>query len=139
MKIFDRMIASAKQKGTWKRISFIMKSEWSQLDYIEVPNKKWYLNANGMELFEFDNGIFIAHAMEAKNAFNGFGIIKILPKGARAVEIERSEDIIFVTNPDSTAPDTWTKVTDPEEIESWLLRHNKRHLQQMYLEKYPPT
>ena len=55
------------------------------------------------------------------------------------VDVEVSEDVIHVKNPDSIKLATWKKVTKPEEMEEWLLKRNKRHLQQMYLENCPPT
>jgi hypothetical protein len=83
----------------------------------------------GNELYQFDNGII----------FEAFGQIKVLPGDAKVVEVEETEHAIAVTNPHSTQEATWSKVMTPEEIESWLLRRNKRHLQQMYIEGSPPT
>jgi hypothetical protein len=133
------MIKAAKTSGVFKRLKSILKPEWSALDYIEVPNEKWYLHPNGNELYQFDSGIFVAHSQIEDNIFEVFGTIKVLPNDAKVVEVEETENAIAVTNPQSNQEATWSKVTTPEDIESWLLRRNKRHLQQMYIEGSPPT
>jgi hypothetical protein len=66
----------------------ILKPEWSALDYIEVPNEKWYLHPAGNELYQFDNGIFVAHSQIEDNIFEAFGQIKVLPGDAKVVEVE---------------------------------------------------
>ena len=88
---------------------------------------------------EFDNGIFVAHSGFEENLYKEYRSIKVLPKGAVVVEAEKSEDMIHVLNPESIKAPTWTRVTKPEEMESWLMRRNKRHLQQMYIEQSPLT
>jgi hypothetical protein len=138
-KELERMIKALKTSGVFKRLKSILKPEWSALDYIEVPNEKWYLHPNGNELYQFDSGIFVAHSQIEDNIFEVFGTIKVLPNDAKVVEVEETENAIAVTNPQSNQEVTWSKVTTPEDIESWLLRRNKRHLQQMYIEGSPPT
>ena len=117
----------------------IFKPERSSLDYIEIPNERWFLTKNKQELYEFDSGIFLAHKAVEDNLYEGFSMIKVLPPDACAVEVETSGDMTQVLNPESIAPCTWKKITKPIEIEAWILRRNKRHLQQMYVEKSPPT
>ena len=38
-----------------------MKPPISKLDYIEVPNDKWYYSKRNDEVYQFDNGLFRAH------------------------------------------------------------------------------
>ena len=109
------------------------------MDYIEVPNEIWYLDKKGDELYEFDNGIFVAHSKFEENLYETYGTIKVPPKDVVVVEVEISDDVIHVKNPESIQQWTWTKVTKPDEMEEWLMRRNKRHLQQMYIEQSPPT
>jgi hypothetical protein len=138
-KELERMIKAAKTSGVFKRLRSVLKPEWSSLDYIEIPNEKWYLHPNGNELYQFDNGIFVAHGQLEDTIFAPFGTIKVLPDHAKEVDVESTEHAIAVLNPDLIQEATWTKVTKLEEIESWLLRRNKRHLQQMFIEGSPPT
>jgi hypothetical protein len=56
------MIAAARSRAMYKRLRAILKPEWSALDYIEVPTKHWYLTKSGDELYEFNEGIFLAHS-----------------------------------------------------------------------------
>ena len=93
------------------------------------------------ELYEFQDGIFIAHRQIEPFAFKVDGIIKILPDDVQAIEVEETENCLYVLDPTSTvpAPPTWRVVDDADEMEEWLLRCNKRHLQQMYVEERPPT
>ena len=138
-KILKQMVKAARARGVFKRLRSILKPEWSQLDYIEVPNEKWFLTADKEELYEFDNGIFLSHKRVDENLYESFAMIKVIPKDICAVEVTQSGDMITVDNPDSIAPCTWRKITKPVEIEAWLLRRNKRHLQQMFVEGSPPT
>eukprot|EP00956_Cyclotella_meneghiniana_P008351 scaffold11188_cov43-Cyclotella_meneghiniana.AAC.2 len=137
-KMIKCMINAAKRKGMFKRLRAILKSAWSSLDYIEVPVEKWLLDVESNELFEFDNGIYIAHAKFEEDLYEQYGQIKIPPNTAKVVDVETSGDVIHVKNPDSTKLATWRRVTKPEEMEEWLLKRNKRHLQQMYIEQCPP-
>eukprot|EP00956_Cyclotella_meneghiniana_P035927 scaffold119601_cov26-Cyclotella_meneghiniana.AAC.1 len=124
---------------SFQALETILKREWSALDYIEVPKEIWYLDKNGDELYKFDNGIFIAHSSFEENLYEKYGSIKVPPKDVLVVKVETSDDMIHVKNPESIQQWTWTKVTKPEEMEDWLMRRNKRHLQQMYVEQSPPT
>ena len=137
--VLQRMVQAAKIKGMFKRMRAIFKPERSSLDYIEIPNERWFLTKDRQELYEFDSGIFLAHKAVEENLYESFSMIKVLPPDACAVEVESAGDMIQALNPDSIAPCTWKKITKPIEIEAWILRRNKRHLQQMYVEKSPPT
>eukprot|EP00956_Cyclotella_meneghiniana_P028243 scaffold65096_cov24-Cyclotella_meneghiniana.AAC.3 len=102
------MIQCALSKGMFKRLKAILKSEWAALDYIEIPNDKWYLDKELNELYEFDNGIFVAHSGFEQNLYEGYGSIKVLTKDAVVVEVEKSEDVIHVLNPESIKAPSWT-------------------------------
>jgi hypothetical protein len=134
------MIAAARTTSMFKRLRAILKPEWSALDYIEVPTKTWYLTKDKEELYEFCEGIFLSHGGGGDDdLFEEDSTEKVPPDMIYAVEVQIMGDMIFVKNPDSIELIQWSKVTKPEEIENWLLRRNKRHLQQMYFEKSPPT
>ena len=74
-RVYKNMIQSALSKGVFKRLKAILKREWSALDYIEVPNEIWYLDKNGDELYEFDNGIFVAHSRFEEDLYERYGSI----------------------------------------------------------------
>jgi hypothetical protein len=69
-KILKQMITASRQKATNKRLNSIFCPEWASLDYIEVPNEAWFMSSNGKELYEFDNGIFVAHQQIDERVLN---------------------------------------------------------------------
>jgi hypothetical protein len=48
--VLKQMVSAAKQQVQNKKLSAILKPDWSSLDYIEVPNEKWFLSKDGTEL-----------------------------------------------------------------------------------------
>ncbi|KAL7506238.1 hypothetical protein ACHAXN_003506 [Cyclotella atomus] len=139
-KVLKQMIATARQKETNKRLSAIFKPEWTILDYIEVPNEIWFLSENGEELYKFDDGIFVAHQPIDERVFKPIGVCKVLPPNTKVVQVEVTRDAIYVaeTTGESVKP-SWRIVDDPAEMQEWLRRRNKRHLNQMHVEQRPPT
>jgi hypothetical protein len=107
--ILNRMIISAKQQAQNKKLSAILRPDWSSLDFIEVPNERWFLAEDGMELYEFQDGIFIAHRQIESTAFEPDGIIKVLPDNTRVVEVEETEDALYILEqtPTIPSPPTW--------------------------------
>jgi hypothetical protein len=92
--------------------------------------------------YEFQDGIFIAHRQIESTAFEPDGIIKVLPDNTCVVEIEETaEDALYVLEPTPTTPSppTWRVIDNADEMEEWLLRRNRWHLQQMYVKERPPT
>jgi hypothetical protein len=140
-KVLKQMITASRQKVTNKRLNAIFRPEWASLDYIEVPNEVWFMSRDGSELYEFDDGIFVAHQQIDERVFEPFGICKVLPDDSIVVEVEQTEDAIFVKEPSELNPPepTWQTVDKPDEMQEWLMRRNKRHLNQMHAEERPPT
>ena len=140
-KILKQMISASKQKVTNKRLNSIFRPEWSSLDYIEVPNEAWFLSSDGEELYEFDNGIFVAHQQIDERVFEPHGVCKVLPPDAIVVNVEIDEHAIYVEEPPEHDPPkpSWRTIEDPAEMQEWLRRRNKRHLNQMHVEERPPT
>jgi len=140
-KVLKQMITASRQKATNKRLNAIFRPEWASLDYIEVPNEVWFMSRDGTELYEFDEGIFVAHQQIDERVFEPFGICKVLPDDSIVVEVEQTEDAIFVKEPCELNPPepTWQTVDKPDEMQEWLMRRNKRHLNQMHAEERPPT
>jgi hypothetical protein len=81
------MISASKQKATNNQLNSIFRPEWSSLDYIKVPNEAWFLSKDGNELYEFDDGIFIAHQQIDERGFETFGVCKVLPQDSIVVKI----------------------------------------------------
>eukprot|EP00956_Cyclotella_meneghiniana_P042621 scaffold248723_cov109-Cyclotella_meneghiniana.AAC.1 len=140
-KVLKQMITVSRQKATNKRLNGIFRPEWSSLDYIEIPNETWFLSKDGEELYEFDNGIFVAHQKIDERVFEVFGVCKVLPPDSIVVNVEIDENAIYVEEPPTLDPPkpSWRTVEDPYEMQEWLRRRNKRHLNQMHAEERPPT
>ncbi|KAL3787049.1 hypothetical protein ACHAWO_007438 [Cyclotella atomus] len=51
------------------------------------------------------------------------------------------EDTIYVEEPPEHNPPkpSWQMIDDPEEMQEWLRKQNKRHLNQMHVKERPPT
>ncbi len=109
------------------------------MDHVEVPLEQWYYSSRQDEIYEFDNGIFQAHTRIAEDLFDTHAVSKVLPADAKVVEIAVEAEGIRILTPSPSAAPRWTKISKVSEMEHWLLRRNKRHLQQMYLEESPPT
>ena len=109
------------------------------MDHVEVPLEQWYYSSRQDEIYEFDNGIFQAHTRIAEDLFDTHAVSKVLPADAKVVEIAVEAEGIQILTPSPSAAPRWTKISKVSEMEHWLLRRNKRHLQQMYLEESPPT
>eukprot|EP01082_Thalassiosira_pseudonana_P016004 g13600.t1 g13600 contig9:10029-12311(+) len=124
--ILKRLVTATKTKALHRKLSAVLKPERVGMDHIEVPQEGWYYSTSLDELYEFDNGIFRAHT-------------RVDGDLAMVAEITHENGGIRMSQPSPTMPPTWRKITNMEEMEQWLLRRNKRHLQQMYLEDSPPT
>ena len=135
------MVTAARCKTMNKRLSAIFRPEWSTLDFIEIPNEKWFLSEDKNELYEFDDGIFVAHPKIEDNVFHTWGTKKVLPANTIVVDVETEEDSIFVIteSPETAPPPTWRTIDEAKEMDEWLLRRNKRHYQQMHIENRPPV
>ena len=56
------IIKAAEVKQLNARLTGIMSSEKTGLDYIEVPNSTWFYSPRTNKIFEFKKGMFTAHA-----------------------------------------------------------------------------
>ena len=111
---------------------------WKKNDYIEYPLDQWFLTEDDSELYEFVNGIFIAHGRIEDNVFETYGIMKTLPETAKVVDIEVTESGLYLDDPTNQREQRWRRVIDAEEIEQKLIKRNQAHLQQMYVEDRAP-
>ena len=92
--IMARMIAAAKARQVNLRLSGLMKGERSGLDYIEVPDDKWYYDEKTEELYEFNDGLFCAHPCidRVKKHFFTLSVLKKLPDSAKIVNASLSDE-----------------------------------------------
>ena len=76
--ILKQMINTARSKKVNQRPSYIMKGERKGLDYIEVPTEKWYYDPEQKEVYEFCEGLFLAHPalLDKVHHFSLQGILK---------------------------------------------------------------
>ena len=125
-----------------RKITGMLKKSYPLLDYIEIPNKKWYYSKKEDKLHKFDEGLFRAHPKldtNETNMYNKASSLKVLPTDAKVVRVEQVNNAIKCLNPDSTEDPTWTQITNKEEMEDWLLRRNKKHHQQVWEDESIPT
>ena len=110
------------------KLTGIVRESRSGLDYIEVPDNEWYFDRLTNELFRFKDGLFYSHVCidRAKGSFTTKGIIKKLPDSAVTAEVTPGVESHQLKQ--SHGAQTWTKITDKEALETWLLRRNKKHL-----------
>jgi hypothetical protein len=57
------------------------------------------------------------------------------------VNVDATEEAIYVEEPPEHDPPkpSWRTIDNPAEMQEWLRRRNKRHLNQMHVEERPPT
>ena len=117
-----------------RKLSHIMKPEYKSMTYIEVPKEEWYHGAETDEIYKFDKGLFYAHSrlpgLELK--YNTTSIQKKPPSDSRVIEVDEDAEAITCIIENPTNVPTWMKVTEPAEIERWLMQRNKKHLQQVH-------
>ena len=103
----------------------IVRGGRSGLDYIEVPDNEWYFDHQTNELFRFKEGLCYAHVCidRADGSFATKGILTKLPDSAVITTVDTNT--VSHQLKQSHVIYTWTKITDKEALESWLLRHNK--------------
>ena len=125
------MIEVARLKQLHLKLTGIVRGGRSGLDYIEVQDNEWYFDHQTNELFRFKEGLFYAHVCidRADRSFATKGIIKKLPDSAVIASVDSNAEMHQLKQ--SHGIQTWTKVTNKEALESWLLRRNKKHLQQV--------
>ena len=111
----------------------------SKLDYIEVPNDKWYYSKRNNEVYQFDNGRFSAHPRLGKDMFHTTSTLKVLPDDALVANIERCNNDIKLTPATIDIPPTWRMAMKVEDMVHWLFRRNKCHHQQVAQDKSFPT
>eukprot|EP01082_Thalassiosira_pseudonana_P014896 g13554.t1 g13554 contig8:946492-947667(+) len=137
--ILRRLVTATKSKALHRKLTAILTPERTNLDHVDVPLEQWYYSPSQDEVYEFDNGIFRAHTRIAEDLFATHAVSKILPADATVVETAVGNEGVRMLTPSLSSAPRWKKITKASEMEDWLLRRNKRHLQQMYLEESPPT
>ncbi|KAL7531040.1 hypothetical protein ACHAWF_003607, partial [Thalassiosira exigua] len=101
------------------------------LDYIEVPNAKWYYSRKDDQLYEFVDGIFRAHLKIRQWQFSNDSIIKVLPDDAKVVQaINQHDHILCLLHDPDKIPD-WQQATKTDQMEGWLY--------QVWQDESPPT
>ena len=122
------MIEAARMKQLHLKLTGIVRGGRSGFDYIEVPDNEWYFDHQTNELFRFKEDLFYAHVCidRADRSFTKKGIIKKLPDSTVVATVDSNADSRQLKQ--SHGVQTWTKITDKEALESWLLRRNKKHL-----------
>ncbi|KAL3785202.1 hypothetical protein ACHAWO_011947 [Cyclotella atomus] len=133
-KILKQMITASRQKATNKRLNSIFRPEWTILRYQMKHGSCPAMARNCMNSTT-------ASLWRINRLMNEFSNLLVLPPDSIVVNVTVEEDAIYVEQPPEHDPPkpTWRSIDDPEEMQEWLRRRNKRHLNQMYAEERPPT
>lgn len=99
-KILAQIIAATKARQVNLKLSGMMKGEQAALDYIEVPNEKWYYNEETKELYEFNDGLFCAHPCidKTKQYVSTSSVLKKLPDEAKVVDVRKADNKLVLDN-----------------------------------------
>ena len=126
------MVDTAKMKQLNMKLSGVFKSGRSGLDYIEVPDDTWFHDQDSDEVFEFKDGLFCAHShiQASTNEYRLEYVLKKLPKKSTVATVGAGDGHLKLLSAEGVP--AWTRITDTPAIESWLLRGNKKHLQQVH-------
>ena len=85
-----------------RKINGIFQKSFSPLDYIEIPNKKWYYSKKEDELYKFDKRLFKTHPKQdtnEANTYNKASSLKVLPADAKIVRVEQTNNAINLSIP----------------------------------------
>ena len=71
-------------------------------------------------MYEYDQGVFVAHPRIKDKAYHPFGAKKVLSDKAKVVDVEREGNVLYVTTESTEhAPlATWTKIDKVDEEEA---------------------
>jgi hypothetical protein len=126
------MIATTKENSVNRKLLMVTKGPRGILDRIQIPTHDWFYSPKHDELYHYNDGMFEAYPSDGTSNFFTHHTLKVLAPDAELVTVSRTEDqsrwTITAVLPQPAS--YWTDVTSQEEIESHLLRRNKRHLEQ---------
>ena len=135
------LIRSLHKKRMHQKLTRITKGAHQSLDYIEVPTSNWYYAPSSNELYHYDKGVWEAHPAKGSSTkrFHQHHSLKVVPDDSIEVTVTNSGRKGFRISGGGAKPITWRRITERGEIENFLLRRNKRHLQQVAMEESPPS
>lgn len=83
-------------------------------------------------MFHYDEGVFEAYPSKSDGQFFTHHTLKVIPEDVDLVDVEYDDttDSLYVTNTHPRPQSLWEDVTSQDLIEQYLLRRNKRHLEQ---------
>ena len=135
-----QMIHAAHDRQMNRKLSGLFRRPHTPLDHILTPSGEWYYDPSADELYHFTDGLFRAHPRRGDRANMSFSTdsgLKTPPDDLRSVDVEILENELRCLTQQPTTPIAWETVTDPVEIESWLAKRNKCHLQQVWADGSP--
>lgn len=85
----------------------------------------------------YDDGVFEAYPSKGDDTFFTHHTLKILPEDVELVDVDldKDTDSIYITGYLPKPPSIWEDVTSQELFEQYLLKWNKRHLEQTSRER----
>ena len=102
------------------------------LDRIQIPTHDWFYSKKYDELYHYDDGVFEAYPSKLEGHFFTHHTLKVLPDDVELVDVEYDDttDSLQVTRTHPRPQSLWEDITSQDLIEQYLLRRNKRHLEQ---------
>ena len=102
------------------------------MDRIQIPTHDWFYSPKYDELYHYDDGVFEAYPSKLEGHFFTHHTLKVLPDDVELVDVEYDDttDSLQVTRTHPRPQSLWEDITSQDLIEQYLLRRNKRHLEQ---------
>jgi hypothetical protein len=123
-----------------KRLTVVLTGSHEQLTMIQVPTRDWFFSEKSNELFHYTDGVFECYPRRPNGTFFPHHTLKVLEQDAIRVNVEElSDNRGFRITDELPTAHFWRDVNDQQELEDFLLKRNKCHLQQIEMEEGPST
>ena len=119
-----------------RKLTAITKGQHSQLDLIQIPTGEWYYSEQGNEIFHYDKGVWEAYPCKDKEShlYYTHHTLKVITEDATPISVTKYPEHIRIDTFHDKPTTIWKDITSAEEVETYLLLRNKRHLQQADIE-----
>ena len=139
-KLLD-MRRTVKVNALNRKLTAIIKGSRGVLDRIQIPTHDWFYSPGSNEIYHYDRGVFEAYPAFDDDSFHTYHTIKVIPDDVEQITVEQlapHNRWKIVTRIYSSSV-VWRDVDSQDEIESYLIDRNRRHLEQVAREKGPST
>jgi hypothetical protein len=138
----EKMLAQERTREVNRKLTAIVKGAHEGLNMIEVPMGEWFYSHSNREIYRYDQGVFECYSPWSPTPnlipthpwkFYSHHHLKVPHDDIVHAEVELQDGYYILLSVSLPAP-IWRSVTDPVEMESFLLQRNRRHLQQAVVE-----